>query len=764
MRTIRGTHLAGLVAACCGAVASAQTTTAPASTRLELRQIHDGGTGETVAHLPPDAVRVFVYEGAPQQVLVTPQHIAVDYGVSGVLFERATGARVQRLTVADGWPSVRPEAFGTAAVRRRWQLRVGADLVYVDVQPPRSRPKPLPGGSAPESDAAEPRNVLASADFGGQSWRALLPERLLHQPDRPDPNQADRHRVSWTKHLRHMNDACYIEVYDKDGAALRRYTTADGLASNIVTHLAVANGTLWAACVDIFDPDTQQWGPGGLCRFDPATQRWQRVAEVDGRPVRWVTLLQTVGDDLWVGFREGHSVVGDEIYFGMGVMPGIYRPNTTAIVLARLHDGVWRTYARPPEPDGPRPFAQAGQAPEPSSEQPHELAVVGDTVLLFAHTRSRQFDFWGATPTDGKLSVLDLATGRWRVLGPQDGLDADELVQLVAEEGEVLVTSTRGVHRWDARAGAFRFLDPKCDLRNPSLVSVTPVGDELWVGCTNQSFGVIGDQGISRYNERTDKWAYTSPDEIGTASPVRAIAALPSGDVWVCFEPRESSAAMEYPYYLREAAQKRPVGFAQFSHGRWRFPVPLVDAASSQPATTRSSRGPGMMVAWTRQMLVLGDKLFAADTDGVYVGPDPWRQILDGPVLTLELTPERDAVLMLRGPGPTSVNTGGSEYTFERGRYTVATGKVSLESVTLTEEQSSHLWQQASLLTGPVDPNEGEWVTLRTTLSGRLALGPLAPTHRAVIETPSAVWIASLGQLIRLDRAKLTPWLDFAHD
>ena len=376
--------------------------------------------------------------------------------------------------------------------------------------------------------------------------------------------------------------------------------------------------------------------------------------------------------------------------------------------------------------------------------------------------------------------MLDLATGRWRVLGPQDGLDADELVQLVAEEGEELVTSTRGVHRWAARAGAFRFLDPKCDLRNPSLVSVTPVGDELWVGCTNQSFGVIGDQGISRYNERTDKWAYTSPDEIGTASPVRAIAALPSGDVWVCFEPRESSAAMEYPYYLREAAQKRPVGFAQFSHGRWRFPVPLVDAASSQPATTRSSRGPGMMVAWTRQMLVLGDKLFAADTDGVYVGPDPWRQILDGPVLTLELTPERDAVLMLRGPGPTSVNTGGSEYTFERGRYTVATGKVSLESVTLTgagrllqvsvdssqPEDTEHAWPEP-----PCDEastcvciRRTAWVTLRTTLSGRLALGPLAPTHRAVIETPSAVWIASLGQLIRLDRAKLTPWLDFAHD
>ena len=67
--------------------------------------------------------------------------------------------------------------------------------------------------------------------------------------------------------------------------------------------------------------------------FDTEKGRWQRVDRIDGRKVRWVTLLQAVGDSLWVGFREGEGVADDKIVYGMGLYPGHYRPVATAVVL-----------------------------------------------------------------------------------------------------------------------------------------------------------------------------------------------------------------------------------------------------------------------------------------------------------------------------------------------------------------------------------------------------------------------------------------------
>jgi hypothetical protein len=53
-------------------------------------------------------MQVFTYEGAPRSIHVTREGIAVAYERSGVVFDRATGRVLRRLTVKDGWYENRP--------------------------------------------------------------------------------------------------------------------------------------------------------------------------------------------------------------------------------------------------------------------------------------------------------------------------------------------------------------------------------------------------------------------------------------------------------------------------------------------------------------------------------------------------------------------------------------------------------------------------------------------------------------------------------
>ena len=108
MRTHAVVLVTVLLACFTGRVA-AEEKAVPAG--LELRDFSKGWSDDKGISIPPDAVRVFVYEGgfaegsSPICAAVTAAHIAVDYGRSGVLFDRKTGQVVRRLTVADGWPA-----------------------------------------------------------------------------------------------------------------------------------------------------------------------------------------------------------------------------------------------------------------------------------------------------------------------------------------------------------------------------------------------------------------------------------------------------------------------------------------------------------------------------------------------------------------------------------------------------------------------------------------------------------------------------------
>ena len=722
---------------------------------LEFRRIlsvKDGLVADSGTPIPRDAVRVFAYEGAPVGVYVTDEHIAVDYRRTGVLFERATGRPVRRFTVADGWPDVWSEPFGEP--RDRWAER---KLVGPGV---------WDQFAAPRQPAADV--VVASVTFQGRQWRACQPRGLLSRLTKLSWKRRREDFGAWTPILRKFNQASYVEAAPEPAGQARRFTMEDGLAGNIVAHFAVAHGALWAACVDLYDRERERWGPGGLCRFDPKTSRWRRIDKIDGRPVRWVTLLHTVGDELWVGFREGSGVAGDRVLYGMGIFAGSYRPHTKAIVVARLAKDAWSSFSRPPATDLPRRWDPERKEEDPPTEKPCFLSRSGDRVILLSRARSRRRGNWGG-PLDGHVSVLDLETKQWQALDVHKDFDADVLNDMIAEDREVLVTSNRGVHRWDPNAQTWRFLDPRCDLRNPALSAVTAVGDELWVGYTNQSFGVIGPQGISRFSEKTQRWTHVLPKELGTACPVRQIAALPGGEVWVLFKPRPwMGAAEEFMYYPREGQTPRPTGLARFAGGKWAFPVELdgvpdsVDREIKLPTRPGARPRPNGRKFYVKRskvvdLLAMGDKLFVVTHNGLYVGPEKWEKVIDGPVRNVRPSKDRK-VLLLACRDPTRPSHPDRLIV---ARYDPASGETKWGAAPARPEQWDVLNRgRPSFGDGPGNRWKWEWVHVPTSKAGDWVVGPFAGygTHKYVL-TPSAVWIASSGELVRLDRKRLAEWL-----
>jgi len=719
--------------------------------RLETRRIVDDRVADTGMPVPSRAIRVFVYEGAPRSVHVTDKFVAVAYDNSGVLFDRPSGRPARRYTLADRWPEVRPAQFGPAPVGGSRRTVVGPGVLEVW------------RSWSPDEDKRAAPELAASANFNGATWRALQPRKFLHNLMREGDYSERRKRYgSWTAILRKLNAASYVEADFGRGAPPRRFTIEDGLASNIVTHFAVAGGSLWAACVAIYDPEREHWGPGGLCRFNWKTSRWERINTIDGRQVRSVTFLETMGDELWIGFREGYGIAGDRIVYGMGLYPGIYRPVTKSVVLARLSGGKWISYARAPLPENARVDVHSVSESKPTpTETPRKLARVGESVLLFSQTRSRRLSGNWDIQLDGQVSRLDLETGKWTIFDATKDLNADVLTDLVCDQGEVLITSNRGVHRWLDHERSWQLLNPKCDLPNPSLSAAVQVGGELWVGYTNQSFGVLGRQGISRFDERSGRWSYISPEEIGTNCPVRRMAVLPDDEVWVLFQRRPwLGAAVEFAYYPRE--KHGPSGIGRCVGGKWEFPLKL----NGVPKTiTREAQGPNGIQRWEhpapiQHLVRLGSCLFVASDSGVYVGPKSWRQILKGPVLAIEPSADGKTLVVTReDPAPPQ----SGQRMMQRCHYDPTTGKVAVEKVSA---QGTDLWnmsRRGDLLHWETDEARlaGPWVRLPIAGLADRAIGPLHDGYHnviphKVIETPAALWIASGGQLIRLDRKWLT--------
>ena len=510
-----------------------------------------------LAQLPADArgkAQVFTCEGAPLAVAVEKDAIVLDYQWSRVTVDRATLAVKSRVTRTEAFRA--GESIGDAM--RRNDVRHWNNGALVG-----------PGVSDAwfGNNQSKPSHVeVASVTNGEVTWRAMQPSDALKVHGR-EPEW-----TSWTRILQRVGAASYLER--NAGGQTTRFTREQGLPGNLVAHLAVAGGIVWAGCVDVYNDETKTWTEGGLCFFDEAQGRWREAPAIENRRIRFVTGLQTIGDDLYVLYREGEGMAGHEINYGMSIYPGDYRPVTSSIVLSRRDkDGKWTSWRRAPVVQAFRPEYDAGRRAvptnEPSTERAESVVVDGPRRLVYSTVFDFANGYW-QEERRGVASVLDTATGAWRVFDPVKDLDADALTGIQVENGEILVTSNVGAHRW--RNPGWELINTGAALKNSAISAVASVGDEVWVGYTKPGFGVFGTQGISRYNEKTGQWSWMSPEQLGTASPVQQIVSV-NGEAFVLFVEREwLGSAEEWTFYDREAALNRPQGLGRFAGGKWEFP------------------------------------------------------------------------------------------------------------------------------------------------------------------------------------------------
>ena len=298
---------------------------------LALLMVAPAAPAQSPSH-PPDKEEVFTYEGAPTAVAVEMDSIVLNYLWSRVTLDRATLAVKSRQTRAQG--------FRVGATNGVKMLR--------DYAQPGHPVLVGPGIALAFSGVSGPtptQVAVAEATVGGATWRVMHPTDAVYA--KPGTPSRDPAWTSWSKILQRACAASYVER--SASGQTNRFTREQGLAGNLVAHLAVADGIVWAGCVDVYNNETKAWTDGGLCFFDEKQGRWQQAPPINNRRIRFVTGLQAIGDELYVLYREGEGMTGDEIAYGMGVFPGDYRPVTTSIVVSRRDkDGKWTSWRRSP--------------------------------------------------------------------------------------------------------------------------------------------------------------------------------------------------------------------------------------------------------------------------------------------------------------------------------------------------------------------------------------------------------------------------------
>ena len=156
---------------------SASFVTAQEIPFLSCRRVEEGRLADKTIRIPGELAQVHVYEGAPRSVHVGGKVIAVDYGKSGCLFNRADGKLKRRFTVADGWPRIRPEVFGSPQPPGQRNELVGSGVLY------RFRSW---GEETPNAEA------VAEVTFQGKQWRALQPAKFLDSLNKGRVNRRER--------------------------------------------------------------------------------------------------------------------------------------------------------------------------------------------------------------------------------------------------------------------------------------------------------------------------------------------------------------------------------------------------------------------------------------------------------------------------------------------------------------------------------------------------------------------------------------------
>jgi ligand-binding sensor domain-containing protein len=282
------------------------------------------------------------------------------------------------------------------------------------------------------------------------------------------------------------------------------YTTANGLASNSVSAVAVApDGTVWFGTAG-------GGGGGGASRFDGTT--WTSYWEADGLVSNNVSDIAIAPDgavwfgtydggasrfdgERWTGYSSGELAATLVWDIAVGPAPQGGTGGTmwfgTIMGASRFDGRAWTTYTT------------ADGLP---SNNVRAVAVAPDGAVWFGAAGG------GATRFDGKT---------WTSYTIADGLAGDEVsVIVVAPDGAVWAGTGGGTSRFDGKTWTTYTAADGLASNKVLAIAVGPDG-VVW-------FGTNG--GVSRFDGKT--WTtYTTADGLADNS-VGAIAIGPDGAVW----------------------------------------------------------------------------------------------------------------------------------------------------------------------------------------------------------------------------------------
>jgi ligand-binding sensor domain-containing protein len=240
----------------------------------------------------------------------------------------------------------------------------------------------------------------------------------------------------------------------------------------------------------------------GLAVWDGT--RWQRPSGASGVPDnRIVMLFQDEVGRIWAGSGGGVGYFAPSGSQQFTVLPGVplvyaFEQDGKSGVWLATGDGLYRWN----ESDGLRPV------PEFAGKRVNAIHRAADGTL------------WAGTQADGLFKAID---GRWQPV--TDSVSGaipfnDIVVNGIAETSDgSLWVGTYNDGLWRLRAGRWERLD--ANLASPKVLSLSAVGDKLWVG-TRQ--GLAGTDGLT--------WQSYSGDVLPNPG-VLALAPSSDGTLWI---------------------------------------------------------------------------------------------------------------------------------------------------------------------------------------------------------------------------------------
>jgi ligand-binding sensor domain-containing protein/tRNA A-37 threonylcarbamoyl transferase component Bud32 len=344
-----------------------------------------------------------------------------------------------------------------------------------------------------------------------------------------------------------------VSRYDPAAGIWQTFTTADGLAGNVVQAIAVGlDGALWFGTygdgVSRYDPTAGTWqtfttadgltdssvraiavGPdgdlwfstdSGISQYDPAADTWQTFTTADGLAGNVQAIAVGPDGDLWFSTDSGISQYDPAA--------DTWQTFTTADGLAG--SGVLAVAVGP---DGALWFGTVGNGVsryDPAAGIWQTLTTAdGLAGNVQAIAVGPDGDLWFGTGFFGQsgngVSRYDPSAGTWQTFASADGL-ADNAVQAIAAgpDGDLWFGTGGGVSRYDPAAGTWQTFTSADGLADNSVyaIAVGPDG-ALW-------FGTGG--GVSQYDPAAGTWqTFTSADGLAD-NTVSAISVGPDGALW----------------------------------------------------------------------------------------------------------------------------------------------------------------------------------------------------------------------------------------